>query len=121
MSSCTQPIRPHSPAREPFHIDNFTDARIMLRLQATVVALVEVLESHGLATRMETREDRRANRVHMSPKGRHVFKRANAGLNPQADRVRKEGSRRWPLRPLHGHTTRRVAPPAVYAVGCIQI
>jgi DNA-binding MarR family transcriptional regulator len=45
--------------------------------RATVVALVDTLESQGLARRTRSREDRRANAVELTPKGRRVLKRAD--------------------------------------------
>jgi DNA-binding MarR family transcriptional regulator len=45
---------------------------------ATVVALVDALESRGLARRVRSRDDRRANAVELTPKGRHALKRADA-------------------------------------------
>src|SRR5215469_15683579 len=38
--------------------------------RATVVALVDTLESRGLARRAKSQEDRRANVVELTPKGR---------------------------------------------------
>jgi DNA-binding MarR family transcriptional regulator len=50
-----------------------------LRLdRATVVALVDTLESQGLARRVRSRDDRRANAVELTPKGRRALKRADA-------------------------------------------
>jgi DNA-binding MarR family transcriptional regulator len=50
-----------------------------LRLdRATVVALVDALEVQGLARRVQSREDRRANAVELTPKGRRALKRADA-------------------------------------------
>jgi DNA-binding MarR family transcriptional regulator len=50
-----------------------------LRLdRATVVALVDALEVRGLARRVQSREDRRANAVELTPIGRRVLKRADA-------------------------------------------
>jgi DNA-binding MarR family transcriptional regulator len=46
--------------------------------RATVVALVDTLESQGLARRVRSREDRRANAVELTPKGRRLLKRADA-------------------------------------------
>jgi len=46
--------------------------------RATVVALVDRLESQGLARRVRSRDDRRANAVEMTPKGRRALKRADA-------------------------------------------
>jgi DNA-binding MarR family transcriptional regulator len=46
--------------------------------RATVVALVDTLESQGLARRTQNREDRRANAVELTAKGRRVLKRADA-------------------------------------------
>lgn len=46
--------------------------------RATVVALVDTLETQGLARRAQSREDRRANAVELTPKGRRVLKRADA-------------------------------------------
>jgi DNA-binding MarR family transcriptional regulator len=49
-----------------------------LRLdRATVVALVDTLESLGLAKRVRSREDRRANAVEITARGRHALGRAN--------------------------------------------
>jgi DNA-binding MarR family transcriptional regulator len=48
--------------------------------RATVVALVDTLESQGLARRVRSRSDRRANAVEMTPKGRRVLKRADARM-----------------------------------------
>ena len=49
-----------------------------LRLdRATVVALVDRLESLGLAKRVRSREDRRANAVEITVRGRRVLTRAN--------------------------------------------
>jgi DNA-binding MarR family transcriptional regulator len=45
---------------------------------ATVVALVDALEQHGLVRRVRSREDRRANAVEVTPKGRRLLKRADA-------------------------------------------
>jgi DNA-binding MarR family transcriptional regulator len=46
--------------------------------RATVVALVDRLESQGLARRAQSRADRRANAVELTAKGRRVLKRADA-------------------------------------------
>ena len=46
--------------------------------RATVVALVDTLESSGLARRIRSREDRRANAVELTAKGRRVLKQADA-------------------------------------------
>jgi DNA-binding MarR family transcriptional regulator len=46
--------------------------------RATVVALVDTLESQGLARRAQSQEDRRANVVELTPKGRRALKRADA-------------------------------------------
>lgn len=46
--------------------------------RATVVALVDKLESEGLARRAQSRADRRANAVELTARGRRVFKRADA-------------------------------------------
>jgi DNA-binding MarR family transcriptional regulator len=46
--------------------------------RATVVALVDTLESQGLARRVRSRDDRRANAVELTSKGRRVLKRADA-------------------------------------------
>ena len=49
-----------------------------LRLdRATVVALVDALETQGLAKRVRSREDRRANAVEITVRGRRVLSRAN--------------------------------------------
>lgn len=49
-----------------------------LRLdRATVVALVDALESLGLAKRVRSREDRRANAVEITARGRRLLSRAN--------------------------------------------
>ena len=49
-----------------------------LRLdRATVVALVDALETLGLAKRVRSREDRRANAVEITARGRRVLSRAN--------------------------------------------
>jgi DNA-binding MarR family transcriptional regulator len=53
--------------------------------RATVVALVDALESHGLARRIQSREDRRANAVELTARGRRVLKRAGA-LMEQCER-----------------------------------
>jgi DNA-binding MarR family transcriptional regulator len=45
--------------------------------RATIVALVDTLESQGLARRLRSKEDRRANAVELTPKGRRVLKRAD--------------------------------------------
>ena len=44
--------------------------------RATVVALVDTLESQDLVRRAQRREDRRANAVELTGKGRRVLKRA---------------------------------------------
>lgn len=44
--------------------------------RATVVALVDALESQGLARRIRSREDRRANAVELTLRGRRALKRA---------------------------------------------
>jgi DNA-binding MarR family transcriptional regulator len=49
--------------------------------RATVVALVDTLESQGLARRLRSREDRRANAVELTPKGRRVLKRADGMMD----------------------------------------
>jgi DNA-binding MarR family transcriptional regulator len=50
-----------------------------LRLdRATVVALIDTLEALGLARRVQSREDRRANAVELTIKGRRALKRADA-------------------------------------------
>jgi DNA-binding MarR family transcriptional regulator len=46
--------------------------------RATVVSLVDTLEAQGLARRAQSREDRRANVVELTAKGRRVLKRADA-------------------------------------------
>ncbi|HYW87063.1 MAG TPA: MarR family winged helix-turn-helix transcriptional regulator [Chloroflexota bacterium] len=46
--------------------------------RATVVALVDTLEFHGLARRVRSRDDRRANAVELTAKGRRALKRADA-------------------------------------------
>ena len=46
--------------------------------RATVVALVDALESQGLARRVRSREDRRANAVELTARGRRTLKRADA-------------------------------------------
>ena len=46
--------------------------------RATVVALVDALELQGLAKRVRSRDDRRANAVELTPKGRRALKRADA-------------------------------------------
>ena len=46
--------------------------------RATVVALVDTLESQGMARRVRSRDDRRANAVELTPKGRRTLKRADA-------------------------------------------
>jgi DNA-binding MarR family transcriptional regulator len=46
--------------------------------RATVVALVDALESQGLARRVRSRDDRRANAVELTPKGRRTLTRADA-------------------------------------------
>src|SRR5215472_7494697 len=46
--------------------------------RATVVALVDTLESQGLARRVRSRDDRRANAVELTPKGRRTLSRADA-------------------------------------------
>ena len=46
--------------------------------RATVVALVDALESRGLARRVRSRDDRRANAVELTAKGRRALKRADA-------------------------------------------
>jgi len=46
--------------------------------RATVVALVDKLESRGLARRVRSRDDRRANAVELTAKGRRALKRADA-------------------------------------------
>src|SRR5215831_1161725 len=46
--------------------------------RATVVALVDKLESDGLARRAQSPADRRANAVELTARGRRVFKRADA-------------------------------------------
>src|SRR5215471_9791273 len=46
--------------------------------RATVVALVDVLENLGLVRRIRSREDRRANAVEATTKGRRLLKRADA-------------------------------------------
>src|SRR5215471_21220905 len=46
--------------------------------RATVVALVDKLESEGLARRAQSRADRRANAVELTASGRRVFKSADA-------------------------------------------
>ena len=48
--------------------------------RATVVALVDTLETQGLARRAQSREDRRANAGELTPKGRRVLKRADASM-----------------------------------------
>ncbi|MBV9133715.1 MAG: winged helix-turn-helix transcriptional regulator, partial [Chloroflexi bacterium] len=45
--------------------------------RATVVALVDTLESQGLARRIRSREDRRANAVELTAKGRRALTRAD--------------------------------------------
>jgi DNA-binding MarR family transcriptional regulator len=46
--------------------------------RATVVALVDKLESLGVARRVRSRDDRRANAVELTAKGRRALKRADA-------------------------------------------
>src|SRR5216684_7793235 len=46
--------------------------------RATVVGLVDTLESQGLARRAQSRADRRANAVELTAKGRRVLKRADS-------------------------------------------
>jgi DNA-binding MarR family transcriptional regulator len=46
--------------------------------RATVVALVDTLESQGLARRVRSRDDRRANAVELTRKGRRALQRADA-------------------------------------------
>ena len=46
--------------------------------RATVVALVDTLESHRLARRVPSRDDRRAKAVELTAKGRRALKRADA-------------------------------------------
>src|SRR5215472_1267624 len=46
--------------------------------RATVVALVDTLEFQGLARRVRSRDDRRANAVELTAKGRRALKRADA-------------------------------------------
>src|SRR6516162_1743890 len=46
--------------------------------RATVVALVDTLELHGLARRVRSRDDRRANAVELTSRGRRALKRADA-------------------------------------------
>jgi DNA-binding MarR family transcriptional regulator len=46
--------------------------------RATVVALVDTLESQGLVRRVRSRDDRRANAVELTAKGRRALKRADA-------------------------------------------
>jgi DNA-binding MarR family transcriptional regulator len=46
--------------------------------RATVVALVDTLESRGLARRVRSRDDRRANTIELTAKGRRTLKRADA-------------------------------------------
>ena len=48
--------------------------------RATVVALVDRLESQGLARRAQSRADRRANAVELTAKGRRVLKRAESSM-----------------------------------------
>jgi DNA-binding MarR family transcriptional regulator len=45
--------------------------------RATIVALVDELESQALARRVRSREDRRANAVELTAKGRRALKRAD--------------------------------------------
>jgi DNA-binding MarR family transcriptional regulator len=46
--------------------------------RATVVALVDKLEAQGMARRVQSREDRRANAVELTVKGRRALNRADA-------------------------------------------
>src|ERR671924_418207 len=46
--------------------------------RATVVALVDRLESQGFARRVRSRDDRRANAVEVTARGRRLLKRAEA-------------------------------------------
>src|SRR5215471_2433881 len=46
--------------------------------RATVVALVDTLESQGMARRVRSRDDRRANAVELTSKGRRTLSRADA-------------------------------------------
>jgi DNA-binding MarR family transcriptional regulator len=45
------------------------------------VALVDTLESKGLARRLRSKEDRRANAIELTPKGRRVLKRADGMMD----------------------------------------
>ena len=46
--------------------------------RATVVALVDALESRALARRVRSRADRRANAVELTAQGRRMLRRADA-------------------------------------------